>query len=436
MSRVPAPYRLAVRAARAAAPVLALADARMALGIAGRRGADATLASWAADVRDPGRPTAWFHAPSVGEALQAGAVIHALRERRPELQVAFTHFSPSAEAIGARIGADIATYLPWDVEQPVARVLDAMRPDLLVFTKTEVWPVLVDEAVRRDVPVVLVAGAVPPGAGRLRWAARLLLGGTWSRLSLACASSQDDAAGLKRLGVRAGVVHVTGDPGIDAAARRAEAAAPGAPHLAPFHRDPRPTVVAGSTWQADEAVLLPALGRLRRSMRRLRVVIAPHEPDAARVDALLDELGRYGWITARLSDVESDASSDGADAVVVDQIGKLAHLYTIGTVAYVGGGFRGRGLHSVLEPAAAQVPVVFGPKHENARAAADLLRAGGAKIAADADSLARFLAGWLEDRSARNDAGKRAFHYIVSHRGAAERTAALLAATLESKRPI
>jgi len=435
MSRAPALYRLAVRCARAAAPVLALGDTKLSRGIAGRRRAPETLASWGAEARDPGRPTVWFHAPSVGEGLQAEAVIGALRALRPDLQVAFTYFSPSAESLGATMGADVSTYLPWDVAEPVARVLDAMRPDLLAFTKTEVWPVLVEEAARRDVRVALVAGSVPPGAGRLRWPARRLLRGTWSALSLACASSDDDAAGLRRLGVRPEAVAVTGDPGIDAAVERAEAAAPDAPYLAPFHRDPRPTVVAGSTWQADEAVLLPALGRLRRSMRRLRVLLAPHEPSRTRVAGLVDELGRHGWSAVTLTHVESGQSLDGSNAVVVDQVGKLAHLYTVGTVAYVGGGFHRGGLHSVLEPAAARVPVVFGPRHHNARAAAELLRAGGAKVAPDEDGLARFLAGWLEDRSARNDAGNRAFHYIGSHRGAAERTASLLAAFLESQRP-
>ena len=442
MSRAPAHYRLFVRLARAAAPLIALAGPKPARGVAGRRRAVESLVSWGAHVRDPARPTAWFHVPSVGEGLQAGAVVRALRGRAPNLQVVLTHFSPSAEGLGERIGADAAAYLPWDAEKPMARTLDALRPDLLVFTRTEVWPVLVAEAARRGVPTAMVAGTVPPGSGRLRPTARLLLGRTWSSLTVACACTEEDGAALSRLGVRDEALHVTGDPAVDAAAERVDAVVregrgAGAPpaHLAPFERDARPTVVAGSTWPADEAVLLPALGRLRRSLRRLRVVIAPHEPDPPRVRDLLEQLGRYGWSAATLSEVECSGTLDGRDAVVVDGVGRLADLYLVGTAAYVGGGFHRAGLHSVLEPAAAGSPVVFGPRHERSRAASALLRAGGAKVAADADALARALGGWLEDPIARVDSGDRVRGYIEDHRGAAERTARVLAAILESKRP-
>jgi 3-deoxy-D-manno-octulosonic-acid transferase len=96
-------------------------------------------------------------------------------------------------------------------------------------------------------------------------------------------------------------------------------------------------------------------------------------------------------------------------------------------VAYVGGGFGSRGVHSVLEPAAARVPVVVGPRYSGTPAARALVRAGGAVAAADRRRLADALTGWLTDRSAHADAASRAFGYIEAHRGAAARTAALLA---------
>ncbi|MFB3040682.1 MAG: glycosyltransferase N-terminal domain-containing protein, partial [Candidatus Poribacteria bacterium] len=108
--------------------------------------------------------TVWFHAPSVGEALQALAVIGALRQRDPGVQIAFTHFSPSAARLASRMSVDVAGYLPWDLPGPIGQVLDAMSPELIVFTKTEVWPVLVHESVRRGLGVALVAGTVMEGS--------------------------------------------------------------------------------------------------------------------------------------------------------------------------------------------------------------------------------------------------------------------------------
>ena len=429
MTSVPLLYRLAVGLAHRTAPLLARGGPELARGIAGRRDAHGELAAWG-ERRDPARPTAWFHAPSVGEALQAGAVILALRDRRPGLQIAFTHFSPSAEGIAASLGADVGAYLPWDEAGPVRRALDGVRPDLLVFTKTEVWPVLVDEAAGRGIPAALVGGVVPPGAGRMRWPARALLRSTWSRLSLACAVTEEDARRLVRLGVPEGAVRVTGDPGIDSATRRAGEADPAAPWLAPFHEDPRPTVVAGSTWPEDEAVLLPALAEVRRVVPNLRLVLVPHEPTADVVGGLLLRLQGLGWKSRPLSAVESRGTPGDAAAVVVDRVGVLADLYTTASVAYVGGGFGRYGLHSVLEPAAAGVPVAFGPRHERAPAAAGLLAVGAARTARNAAELAAILAEWLTDSGAKNDAARQAIGYIVSHRGSAGRTAVLLDALM------
>jgi 3-deoxy-D-manno-octulosonic-acid transferase len=101
-------------------------------------------------------------------------------------------------------------------------------------------------------------------------------------------------------------------------------------------------------------------------------------------------------------------------------------MYTACDVAYVGGGFHDAGLHSVLEPAAASVPVAFGPRHGNARAAGRLLAQEGAKEVGDSAALAEVLSFWLGDESARRYSGERAYAYIEQHMGAARRSAAHL----------
>jgi len=271
-------------------------------------------------------------------------VLEALLELRPDLQAAYTHFSPSAEALARRMPAAWAGYLPWDLPEEMAPALDALRPGLLAFTKTEAWPVLTAEAASRGIPVTLVGGTVPPGSSRARWPGRTLLRPTWARLSLVAAISDADAEGFRALGVPSGALRVTGDPGIDSAAARARGADPDAPYLRPFREAPRPTVVAGSTWPSDTAVLLPALAAARKRAPEVRAVLAPHEPSEAVVRGLLAELERDGWRAATLAAVE-ERGAEGVDAVVVDRVGVLAHLYTVGRVAYVGGGFHDAGLH-------------------------------------------------------------------------------------------
>ena len=430
-------YRLAQGTLRTLTPILSPflsgSSSKLARGLRGRRNAHEILAAWGRKHRREEVPLAWFHAPSVGEGLQARAVLEALRRRHPELQSVFTHFSPSAEALAARMPADMAAYLPWDLVGPSRVALDALRPDVLAFTKTEVWPVLVEQAVARGIPSALVAATVPPGAGRLSPRARRFLAPTWARLTLAAAIAEEDAARLAELGVPEGAIRVTGDPGIDSAAQRARVADPAEPWLAPFHADPRPTVVAGSTWPPDEEVLLPAMDRVRGEVAEIRLVVAPHEPHEDHVAGLVEDLRRRGWAVGTLAEAERGGVS-GLDAVVVDRVGVLAHLYTVGMAAYVGGGFGDDGLHSVLEPAAAGLPVTFGPRHGNARAASDLLEGEGGAEVDGSPELARVLLRWFTDPDARVYAGGRAFGYIDGHLGAAARTAALLDELLHERR--
>ncbi|MBI4539338.1 MAG: hypothetical protein HY704_07515 [Gemmatimonadetes bacterium] len=422
-------YEVAVSAVRALSPLLARGESKLARGVRGRRDAVRRLVEWAAAYRDRARPLVWFHAPSVGEALQAKAVMDALRRTRPELQLVFTFFSPSAEGIAARMGADAAGYLPWDVTADVRAVVQALAPTIIAFTKTEVWPILAGEASAAGARLVLVGATLPAGARRLSAGARFLLRPAFGRLDAVAAIAEEDARRFTVLGVEPGRVPVTGDPAIDSAAERVDAASPDAPYLRPFHADPRPTVVAGSTWPPDEVVLLPAMARVRGALAGVRLVIAPHEPAAAHVSRLADKLARDAWTTARLGEVEVEGRA-GADAVIVDRVGVLGHLYTIGRAAYVGGGFGRAGLHSVLEPAAAGLPVAFGPRHHNARAAAELAAAGAAIVARDPAELAGAMTHWLDSDEAWGYAHRRALDYISGHRGAAERTAALLVGLL------
>jgi 3-deoxy-D-manno-octulosonic-acid transferase len=352
-------------------------------------------------------------------------VLEALNARDASVQSVFTHFSPSAEGLARRIAADVADYLPWDLVSEVGPVLDALAPTLIGFTKTEVWPTLASEAALRGTRMVLVAGTLPESSSRLSPFAQPLLRPAFAKLTVVLAISDEDGSRFARLGVPSGRVTVTGDPGVDSAAQRAAATDPDAKHLRVF-RNARPRLVAGSTWPSDHLVLLSACARARQDVPELQLVIAPHEPTPANVTGLLTALRVAGWRAATLAEVEQTADSRDVDAVVVERVGVLAQLYTVGDVAYVGGGFHDQGLHSVLEPAAAGRPVCFGPRHQNARAASELLDLGGARVAEGDVALAELLSAWLSDPKNRDAAGRAAADYVNAHLGAADRCARLL----------
>ena len=393
--------------------------------LVGRRGIIERFARWGAEHRDVSRPLVWLHAPSVGEGLQARPVIELLRRRHPEAQLVYTFYSPSAQRFALGVGADYADFLPFDTRGAARALLEVLQPTALVFSKLDVWPVLVDEAVRRGVRVGLIAATLTDASGRSGSFGRALLGDAYAALHRVGAIDADNAQRLTALGVRSDRICVTGDTRYDQVWERAAATDRHTAMLAPFD-DARPTVVAGSTWPSDERVLESAWSAVRLAHPDVRLIIAPHEPTAAHLAPIEEWIRRQQWTGARLG---ADSASS-ADIVVVDRLGVLGDLYARADIAFVGGGFHAAGLHSVVEPAAFGAPVLFGPRFSASRDAAMLIEAQAGRAVDSARSLEEALLQWLRDDGARAEAGARARAMVQAGLGAAERSAELVASLL------
>lgn len=389
-----------------------------------RRGLIESYADWGKRERDRQRPLVWVHAPSVGEALQAQPVISLVRERRPDIQIAYTFFSPSAEPFAAGIPADFRAYLPFDHPSDCAAAINALHPSALVFCKSDVWPNLVTSAAAAGVPLGLISGTVPSDSVRLRAPAVALMRSTFAQLDKVGAVDAGDAERLARLGVVRDRITVTGDTRFDQVWARASKQEPEAvQRLA----SDRPTLVAGSTWPSDEEVLLPAVVAVRRRHPELRLILAPHEVTASRLSGLEQALVPAGGAVARLN----SENAGTADVVLVDGYGVLGDLYRLASFAFVGGGFHRAGLHSVLEPAAFGAPVIFGPLHSASRDARMLTDGGAGRSVARRAEIEALLLKWLGDPTARSEAGDAARKLVQAGLGASERSYALVAALLE-----
>lgn len=418
------PYAAAATAAALLARLPYLGDGKLARSLRARRGLLDRYESWAHVHRDHTRPLLWVHAPSVGEGLQARPVIDALRASRPDVQVAYTFFSPSAERFAQAVGADFTDYLPFDRAADMRRALGALRPTTLVFSKLDLWPVLVAEAGARGVRLGMISATLAEGSGRRGRIAGALLHDAYGALDAVGAIDAGDAQRLVQLGVAPDRITVTGDTRYDQVATRAASVDRAGPLLAPLRSD-RPTLVAGSTWPADERVLLPAWEAVRTAVPDARLVIAPHEPTPGHLEPVRRWATRAGLSLGALG-----AASATSDVVLVDRTGVLGDLYALADAAYVGGGFHAAGLHSVLEPAAFGAPVLFGPRHANSRDAGLLIDARAGEAVNDAATLARALGILLTESDTRTRAGEAARALVTAGLGAAARSADLVSQLL------
>lgn len=416
-------------ATRAAVAVGVPGDGKLARTINERRGLLDRYVQFGRTGRIAEQPLVWFHAPSVGEGLQATPVMSRLRERLTPLQLAYTHFSPSAATFARRTGADFTDYLPFDSAAAMATALDALRPSALIFSKLDVWPVLVEQAIRRGVPVGMISATLAESSGRRGGLAAAITRDAYAALRAVGAIDDADAARLVEIGVHERAIRITGDTRYDQVWARAHDDAAIAPWRMKFGAVSRITLVAGSTWPADEAVLLPAWRSIAAQWPGLvRLIIAPHEPTALHLAPIESWAADASLRCARLD--SADAAT--ADVVLVDRVGVLGDLYALADAAFVGGGFHAAGLHSVLEPAAFGAPVLFGPQHRNSRDADLLLADGGAMSVRDVESLRAILEAWCtpHDDARRQSAGAAGQARVERGLGAADRATELVLSLL------
>lgn len=372
-------------------------------------GRSQTLATIAAR-RIPDREYYWFHVASLGEFEQARPLIEALKSSRPDVGIAVTFFSPSGYEVRHNYPqADIIAYFPSDTPAQVKKFLDALRPAKAIFVKYEFWGNMLHELRHRGIPTYLICAVFRPGQIFFRpW-------GGYFRSMLRCFNHifvQDERSAGLLAGIGIRDVTVAGDTRFDRVDTiRREAR--DTPALAEFC-DGRFTLMAGSSWPADEQIYLPWFDRTPQA----RLVIAPHEFDNQRLENLRRIIRRP---TALLSEIESGRVAAGdVDCIIVDCFGRLAGMYRYASVAYVGGGF-GVGIHNINEAAVYSVPVIFGPEYRKFIEAHELIACRGAFTVSSAGEFDRVIDTLLHDPDALKTAGTAAGRYIASRLGATER---------------
>jgi 3-deoxy-D-manno-octulosonic-acid transferase len=169
----------------------------------------------------------------------------------------------------------------------------------------------------------------------------------------------------------------------------------------------RTVLVAGSTAKGEEAILIEAWRQLLNRFPELLLVLAPRHP--ARAPEVEELLNSQAISFLRASEMEGAPRTGAANVLILDTIGELRAVYRHAAVAFVGGSlFAGRGGQNVGEPAAASVPVLFGPYYENQlQMASALMAAEAGAVVRNAKEIVDACTRWLADDAARAAAGER-----------------------------
>lgn len=322
----------------------------------------------------------WFHVSSLGEFEQARPVIEELKKIKPETDILLTFFSPSGYEIRKNYPLANVSYLPVDLPGNAVYWIAHVKPDLAVFVKYDLWPGYLRALVKQKIPFLLISAHFRPGL-LSSWSippTRYLL----KKANAIFLQNEEWKDQLQEKGFEN--IHVAGDTRID---RTLSLALETKDRLTQQLLDLGPfDLVAGSTWKEDEDLLIPAIEEMN-----LKVILAPHDVNETNVSRLMQKITLPAVRVSKIT-----AANDKTRMIVIDNIGMLAYVYSLGKVAYIGGGF-GKGIHNTLEPAAHHLPIIFGPKYNAFPEAVNMITSGAAISIQDQMELQNAIRHLLKD---------------------------------------
>lgn len=351
-------YNLLLFKASFVLPILALFSKKINLFVKGRKETLAKLSSLKKTDK-----TIWFHAASLGEFEQARPIIEKLKSDYKETyKIVVTFFSPSGYEIRKNYNlADVVCYLPLDRKSKVKKFVEIVNPTLAIFVKYEFWPNLLNELKEKETLTILVSGIFRKNQIFFKWY------GGFMRKSLNAFHHffvQDNSSKKLLQQLNFNNVTIAGDTRFDRVSKILEQ--DNSLDFIDEFKNNQYTIVAGSTWQEDEKLLVNYINN--EASENEKFIIAPHNINQKNIYTLKKSILKK---TVLFSE-KTDKNLAEYQVFIIDTIGILTKIYSYADITYVGGGLK-TGLHNILEPATFGVPIVIGNKYSKFKEAVDLV---------------------------------------------------------------
>ncbi|MDZ4165274.1 MAG: 3-deoxy-D-manno-octulosonic acid transferase, partial [Smithellaceae bacterium] len=374
-----------------------------------------------------GRPRVWFHAVSVGEVMAVRPVIEAFRACLPEAAIIVSTSTETGQEMARQgISADALIYYPLDIPLVIKRVLDLVNPDVFVTTETELWPNFFRICAARGIRMVMVNGRISPRSFRLYSKTRFF----WRRIIGNYAAvgviSEEHADRFAKLGLAPEKIRVLGNAKYDGLVLKTQAGLE--EELRGRFNIGRdiPVLLAGSTHEGEERVILDVYRELLADFSALRLILVPrHIERAARALTLIREAGFHDVVT--VSGINQGEEGPFGRVILVDVIGELFKIYSLATMVFCGGSLVPRGGQNILEAAAWGKVVFYGPHMEDfPDEAAALEEVGAGIMIKSGDELQAGIRRLLANGELRARLGRQGKEMVQANMGVADKYALLI----------
>ena len=337
----------------------------------------------------------WFHAASLGEYEQIKPILSGLKEIEPESQFVLSFFSPSGFNFVDDKEVDCKIYLPFDFKWIVKRYLKKINPRKIILAGYDVWPNLIWVAKELNIHSVLFAARFSNKSSKMYPLVKTFYRNIYNSFNAIYTISKNDSEQLKLIiGEKNNpILRTLGNPRYDQVKLKSDKFTQ--ERTKSVRQRPK-RLILGSMHQEDEKRLGSFLIKLINDIEDLSLIWAPHTPSKKSISRIKVFLNKNNITYQNLG--EDIIEKINAKVIIVDSVGKLAQLYWHGQVAYIGGGFSS-GVHNVMEPAIARLPIFFGPKYSNFHEAEELIEKGGGFSIQTGDELYIQVSSLLNDKN-------------------------------------
>lgn len=365
-----------------------------------------------------------IHCASVGEVVAIQNLVEQLLDKKPNQHITITTNTTTGADRVKLLFADRVehAYLPYDFPLFLKFFLKKKRPAKVLINEMELWPNLCHLCWRSNIPIFIINGRMSEKSTKTYQKFPSLFQPMFEKITAICAQDQRDYQNYLALGVSPDKLTLTNNIKFDLSISDHDIAL-SQRIKTDFALTKRLLIVAGSTHEPEEQILLDAYLALVKAYPELLLVIVPRHPQ--RFDKVHQLLQKQNIETILIS--EEKPCQPNTQVLLCDQMGKLRSLYALADISFVGGSLADKGGHNALEPAAVGVPILMGQSTYNNPAICQALADSGALLkVTDAQQIEAACKKWLDNPEQRKLAGEAGKQVLVNNSGAIQKTLSVL----------
>ncbi|MED5349568.1 MAG: lipid IV(A) 3-deoxy-D-manno-octulosonic acid transferase [Pseudomonadota bacterium] len=359
----------------------------------------------------------WIHAVSVGEVNASIPLLRRLKEEYEDIEILVTTTTPTgSKLVKERLGSSIQhQYLPVDIPICVNRFLNVWQPRILILLETEIWPNLLYYCKKRGICTALVNARLSEKSQLNYQKFISLMQPAFESIDIILAQFDSDKVRLNEI-TKHKSIDVCGNLKFDQAVpHELKEIATNIKKDWAIDGELRPTLIAASTHEGEEEIVLNAFNIIQETHPNSLLILVPrHLERFDQVKELLKE-SKLDFVTrSNKSDVTKTTK-----VLLGDTIGELNFLYSLSSVAFVGGSLIDHGGQNLLEPAAQGLAILSGPNLRNfSDISKQLISNNALDIISNSLELSERFLFLIQNKEIALERGQSAYKVFSDNRGA------------------